>query len=387
MTRTDSLAAPTTASPANGPADPIQAVTHPDPYPYYLALATRAPFHRDEALGLWVAAGAAEVEAVLAHLDCRVRPTQQPVPPSLAGTPAGELFGRLIRMNDGAGHAPLKAIVLRAMAGIDLSAAHSCALALADALPLDPSRAASAVNRWMFTLPVLVVADLLGLPVSAEVAAQVAAYAAAMSPLATAANVEAGVAAATWLTDWLRRSQDACGPGGLLPVLREAAREADIDPAVLGANAIGLMIQACEATAGLIGNTLVRLGRDGAAVDNGPAIETLVARVAHDDPPVQNTRRFLAADATLCGMPVRAGDAVLVLLAAASHDAGAATQDGDSRPWTFGRGRHGCPGDALARVLAGATVNALLARGVQPRQLAGAFRYRPSVNARIPHFL
>ncbi len=88
------------------PADPLEAVTHPDPYPYYRALAARQPFGFDERLGLWVAAGPAEVAAVLSHPDCRVRPPTQPVPPALAGTAAGELFGRLIRMSDGAAHAP-----------------------------------------------------------------------------------------------------------------------------------------------------------------------------------------------------------------------------------------------------------------------------------------
>ena len=31
------------------PADPIAAVTHPDPYPYYRDLVARTPLYRDEA--------------------------------------------------------------------------------------------------------------------------------------------------------------------------------------------------------------------------------------------------------------------------------------------------------------------------------------------------
>jgi len=367
-------------------ADPISAVTHPDPYPYYRALARSQPFQFDATLKLWVAASAAAVAEVLDHPDGRVRPAGQPVPPALAGSAAGDLFGRLIRMNDGAAHAALKAIVLRQMATHDQADVHARAHRLAAALPRVDRDDGHEANRWMFTLPVLTVADLLGLPlerdtdghVSTRVAGFVATFAAAMSPLASPADVEAGVAAAQWLTQWT--GEHVADGNGLLHRLAQAAGNADIDPATLTANAVGLMIQACEATAGLIGNTLVHLGRSGW---RDADIEASVDLVARTDPPVQNTRRFMAADATLCGQAVRAGDAVLVLLAAAANDPAAAAQ---ARPWTFGAGRHGCPGDALARVLAACTVQALLARDVRPDRLLGGLGYRPSVNVRIPHF-
>jgi cytochrome P450 len=272
------------------------------------------------------------------------------------------------------------------MAALDLADVRARAQTLAAALPRVERDDSHEANRWMFTLPVLTVADLLGLPlerdadghVSTRVAGFVATFAAAMSPLASPADVEAGVAAARWLTQWA--GDHATDGDGLLRRLAQAAGEADIDPAALAANAIGLMIQACEATAGLIGNTLVYLGRSGWRDADIDASVDLVARI---DPPVQNTRRFMAADATLCGQAVRAGDAVLVLLAAAAHDSTAAER---ARPWTFGAGRHGCPGDALARVLAACTVQALLARDVRPDRLHANVSYRPSVNARIPNF-
>lgn len=368
--------------------DPLSAVTHPDPYPYYRELAASRPFFRDERLGLWVAAGRHEVAAVLAHPDCRVRPPAQPVPPSLAGTAAGDLFGRLVRMNDGAAHAPLKALLVPMLVGIDPDRAAQRSAAIARMLDADEdcrtAMSGDNVNRWLVTLPVVTVADLLGLAVAgergnaAEVAQHVAAYAAAQSPLADGQAVAAGARAAQWLGQWLA---DAAPGDGPLPALREAAHSAGIDPQAVAANIIGLLVQACEATAALAGSTLLRLGR-GASQREAP-LDDVVARVAQDDPPVQNTRRFLAADAQLCGHAVKAGDAVLVLLAAASCSGPA---DGE-RAWTFGHGRHACPGDRLAQALAAATVAALRARGADPVALARAFRYRPSLNARIPHFL
>ena len=64
------------------------------------------------------------------------------------------------------------------------------------------------------------------------------------------------------------------------------------------ANTIGYLSQAYEATAGLIGNTLVALGRHGDLRERAGAeagfLPAVIREVVRHDPPVQNTRRFLA---------------------------------------------------------------------------------------------
>src|SRR5262245_7010653 len=97
--------------------DPIAAVTHPDPYPYYADLVARAPLVRDERLGLWVAASAVAVASVLTSPRCRVRPTAEPVPAALAGSRAGDVFGRLVRREAGETHATPSAAAACALAG------------------------------------------------------------------------------------------------------------------------------------------------------------------------------------------------------------------------------------------------------------------------------
>src|SRR5258708_26582201 len=56
----DNMNTPIPAPPQN----PIQAVTHPDPYPYYRDLVLRRPLYYDETLRLLVAASADRVMAV-----------------------------------------------------------------------------------------------------------------------------------------------------------------------------------------------------------------------------------------------------------------------------------------------------------------------------------
>lgn len=78
------------------------------------------------------------------------------------------------------------------------------------------------------------------------------------------------------------------------------------------------------------------------------------------------------------GHAIQQGDALLVLLAAASRDS--------ARPFGFGHGRHACPGHTLATTIASAAVSTLLA---QPALIGHDLRwhYRPSANARIPEFI
>src|SRR6266566_4515470 len=98
----------TSPSSANGdraarpPADPIAAVTHPDPYPYYRELAARTPLYRDEARGLWVAASADAVTAVLTSALGRVRRPLGPAPrrgdrPAVEPGASGRVRARALR--------------------------------------------------------------------------------------------------------------------------------------------------------------------------------------------------------------------------------------------------------------------------------------------------
>jgi len=387
------------------PRDPIAAVTHPDPYPYYARLVAQTPFYRDETLGLWVAASAEAVTAALNSAACGVRPPSEPIPRHLLGTPVAAIFRHLIRMNDGAGHCPLKRVVTATLATVDPHQVAARSGAWARTL-VNESGATTAPERltdFALRLPVYVVASLLGLPDERlpSVAAWVGDFATCLAPGSDAAQVARGAAAADALLATFRAlliDQDGGHAGSLLAgFAREAGRAGSDGTDVIVANGIGLLSQAYEATAGLIGNTLLALAthheereRALAAPDTLPAI---VWEVLRHDPPVQNTRRFLARDGHVAGRALRAGDTVLVVLAAANRDPAANARPerfepsrADRRIFTFGAGGHACPGDDLAIAIAAAGVAQLLASGLAPERLRGAVTYRMSANVRIPLF-
>jgi len=338
--------------------------------------------HRDDSLGLWIAASAAAVAAVLTNETCRVRPPAEPVPKGLVGTPAGDLFGRLVRMNDGVYHARTKPTVSATLAMLDAAPVAGQAREAAQALiaELDPAGHPACIMDVAFRLSAYVLAGLLGLPVVVrpDIAARAGELVGALAPGATPSAIERGGAAAS----------------GLLAAMRTLPRYRSAIPDQV-ANAVGFFSQSYEATAGLIGNTLVTLARHPdvreRVAGEPAALASVVGEVARYDSPVQNTRRWVAAAGVVAGQAMAEGDTVLVVLAAANRDPAANGNPErfdpsrrERRVFTFGAGAHACPGETLAVTIATAGVAALLAAGVLPERVAAAPAYRPSLNTRVP---
>lgn len=362
------------------PAHPLLAVTHPDPYPYYAALARERPLYRDETLGLWVASHPDTILAVMRDPAARVRPPSEPVPRGLCPGPAGELFSRFVRMNDSALHTRLKALLATF---IHEQGSRPCT----PFWPAVPAGDAADVDRYLTAAPVHAQAAFLGLgaALQADSATQIAVFLAALPATASADAIAAGHAAAQALQSRLESLLLAGDASPALRTLREDGARAEVPAAMMAANLAGLLFQSCEAGAGLLGNALVHIGRRGlsagAARADAPAI---LDHVLRHDPPVHNTRRFLADTITIGGQQVEAGQTVLLVLAAA------ATVQPDAG-WTFGAPGlgaqgHACPGHSLARRHAAGALAHLLQTGVDPAALASHFRYRPLPNARVPQF-
>jgi cytochrome P450 len=353
------------------PTDPIAAVVQPDPYPYYAHLRLQRPLYFDEGLGLWVAASSAAVEAALAHPGLRVRPPAEPVPKALAGTPAGEVFALLVRMNDGDFHRQHRPEVERNVARFRRADVAAAAAGAALDLAGDVD-----ANTLLGSIPVRAIARLLGVP-------------------------DTQLQATTWwVMDFVNGIAPQAAPEAIA-LASEAARELMAQGEAQGldqarcANRIALMQQSLDATAGLIGNTARRVLEHPDDVGAGglDAWRRVAAEVARWDAPVQNTRRWAASDVQLEGEAVAKGQCVLVLLASANRDE-ALNADPDrfdpqrplARSLGFGAGPHGCPGEAIAIELAAAALRALDEAGHLERLFNRSSGFRPLFNARIPVF-
>lgn len=394
-----------TESPAlPSPANPFAAVGHPDPYPYYAALAARHPFDFDASLGLWVAAGPQAVAAVLRHPACGVRPVGARVPAALTDGAAGDWFGELVRMNDGAAHASLKPWLSARLATLRTDAAAISRLreasqaACADAYLACGDSPPARLDDFVFRQPIYALAAWLGVApaqwadVYDDVHTLVAAMAEAGSPSPRKEVLARGHRAAATLRhridDWL---DNGAAPGTWLrETARRAARGEGPDDDALAANIAGLFTQTHDACAGLVANSLRRIARRATALVQPDELRTaaaVVGEILRLDPPVQNTRRFLLAPAVIGERTLAPGEGILVLLAATpATDATHATHAHDNLAPTFGQGPHTCPGHSPAVTVAAVGVQAILASRVDLKMLAGGTACHPLANVRIARF-
>lgn len=151
----------------------------------------------------------------------------------------------------------------------------------------------------------------------------------------------------------------------------------------IAANRIGLLVQACDATAGLIGGAV----RYAPAVPAEVSTEALLAEVLRLDPPVRATRRVTTAALRLGGREIGPDAPLLLRFDAANRDPAGHTEPDRFVPGrsgaalTFGAGPRGCPGERHALALAAGVVDVLRRRCTGPDR---PVRYQPQPTLRIP---
>jgi cytochrome P450 len=274
------------------------------------------------------------------------------VPDPGRGAPPGTmtwLWQNVARFSEGADHARRRSLAADLLRPVDPGRLRAAARDQANAV-IDAAggRPFDVMSRAARSVPGRVLAAALGATDPAEVAGLLAPVAAVYQPgPADPATADASVAR---LAGLLGRPGEDGGPDE-----RVAAR-------------IGLLIQAYDATAGLIGNAVAAAARAPGrrAPGHEPAtepVEALVERTLRADPPVLVTRR-IAPDGATVALDLTSGDLVGQL--------------------EFGWGPHACPGADHARALAEGVIEPLLARC---RWTGAQIRYPPPPALRVPERL
>jgi len=172
-----------------------------------------------------------------------------------------------------------------------------------------------------------------------------------------------------------------------------ATGEPDTDVLMI-CNLIGLFIQCYDGGRGLLCNVLLSLaGQDKQPINKKDAefYNKLVAETLRWDPPVHNTRRIANKDISLGSETIKAGETILIMLAAANLDDRVFKDPGlfdlmrsnNDVHLTFGAGGHNCIAKYFSIGLAVDTCRFLVSNFQNITILQKEFSYEPQLNVRL----
>jgi cytochrome P450 len=164
--------------------------------------------------------------------------------------------------------------------------------------------------------------------------------------------------------------------------------EKDWDEAII-CNLVSLFIQCYDAGRGLLCNALQNMAKY--ADHKSTDWRLLINENLRYDPPVHNTRRIAARDIVIDGQTIKAGEIIMVVLAAANLDDAVfadpnrfdLTRENSDRHLTFGTGGHNCLAKYFCIDIAVEACRFLAENYRQIDILQKEFTYEPQLNVRL----
>ncbi|MFY0405932.1 cytochrome P450 [Solicola sp. PLA-1-18] len=362
-----------------------------DPYPALASLRRIGPMVRHETRGTWLATSHAAVSAVLRDRAFgRVWTDREP---AAQMKPFNDLHQHQMMENEPPQHTRLRRLVAGAFGRGHVERMRPRVQALASEL-LDAfdGPVVDVVGAYAEPLPVLVIADLLGVP--GEDHELLRDWSQAIVKMyehdVPASTRDAAVAASTAFSDYVRafvaeRRHDPREDlvTDLIAATEEGGRLSEDE---LVASVVLLLNAGHEASVNAFGNGLASLLQRPdqlARVTSGEvSVESALEELLRFDAPLQLFERTCLRDSVVLGTPVAAGETVACLMGSANRDAAVFAEPDDldvardPNPHVgFGMGVHFCLGAPLARLELQISLGELLRRhpglsatGVAPRR-------------------
>ncbi len=378
-----------------------------DPYPLLRRLRSECPVYRSGSRYLLTRHD--DVAAVLrdprfsAKRPTRVRENAASAPAGPTGARMRAMMafrGRQMLESDPPDHTRLRGLANHAFAARTIAAMHGRIQGLVDDL-LDAvvSRGEmDAIAAIAYPLPVIVIAELLGVP--PEDRDLIRRWSAGAIPFLDGfRNPIAAEASWQGFGDYLRgiiADRRAAPRDDLLTAFLAAEDGGSrLDEEELLAMCILLLIAGHETTTNLIGNGLLTLLRHpdqlALARDDPARLASAVEEVLRYEGPVQIAARVATVECEIAGVPIAAGTPLTLHLGAANRDPARFTDPDrfDSartgpRHLAFGQGAHYCLGSVLARMEAEITLGTMLRRLPDLRLASAEVEWRRNITWRGP---
>jgi cytochrome P450 len=313
-----------------------------------------------------------------------------PIPPELA-----ELINRHVLTTDGEDHRRLRRLVTKAFTPKMVEQLRPRIQEIADELVdgMEPRGEADLVDSFAFPLPIIVIAELIGIP--AEDRDRFRTWSNTfVSPVlgdeALGRFLEHTREFLTYLTELFERRR-AEPADDLVSALLHADEQGDsLKENELFSMMILLIVAGHETTVSLIANSVLTLlthPQEFERLHNDPALVPAAVEelLRYDSPVERSITRLAATDVAIGGHTIRRGEPVVAVLGSANRDvarfADPARLDLDRehvRHVGFGRGKHFCLGAPLARLETEIALTTLLRRlpGLRLAVPPESLRYR-----------
>lgn len=385
--------------------DPFSRDVVADPYPHYARLRIEAPVCHVPEQGLWMVTRYEDVAAIL-H-DPATFSSAEGMGALMAGrvgpnrVNGGLLLGsglgapRVLIATDPPEHSRLRRLVSRAftpraIAGLEPHLREVCDTLVDDLLAAADRGEGDLVAQLAFPFPVIVIAELLGIPPERRSDfkrwsdALVGALAGDGSPSGSQAVLAEMF---TYLSEVVERRRRQPGDDVISRLVggTDPDDPDSLDPAEITLFSILLLVAGNETTTNLIGNGAAALAAHPEQArrlrEDPTLLPAAIEEILRWDAPVQGLFRSTTTDVDVAGVILPADAMVMVCFASANRDSrhfpDADRFDIARRPTdhlAFGHGIHSCLGGSLARLEARLVGEALLARDIRLAPGPGAQR-------------
>jgi cytochrome P450 len=375
-----------------------------DPYPLYARLRDEAPVYWDPYLHAWVVTRYDDVVHVLTHYSAHCAPTPQQLAAlgMEALEPVAEVMVRQMLFLDNPAHFRVRRLAAAAFTPRRVEGLRDHIAKVVHGLldQVQDRESMDIVADLARPLPAIVSAELLGLPTQDW--PQLTAWSCAFGEILgnfqqNPDRAAAGLRSVNEMTAYLRDAIDALARRpreGLLSALVNARVDGDrlsIDEVI--ANTIITMVGGQETTTNLIGNgvlSLLRRPDQWERLTSEPSLlGSAVEELLRFESPSQHTARLAREDTELRGVPIRRGQGVIAVMAAANRDPEHFADPDrldlgrrDNHHVAFGWAAHACFGAALARIEGQEAFRALTRRMGGMRMTDTNLTWRPNLGLR-----
>jgi pimeloyl-[acyl-carrier protein] synthase len=343
-----------------------------DPYPLYRRLRESDPVAWDPFLHAWVVTNYAGVLTVLHKFSADRTATPEQLAAMGLGSlqPVAEVMVRQMLFMDAPAHTRLRGLCSSAFTSRRVDHLRPHIQEIADDLidKVLPQGRMDVIADFAAPLPAIVTAELLGVPTSDH--QQLKSWSADFAEMLgnfqhNPDRVSRVLRTVDEMTRYFRaaiREQERHPRNGLVQLLVNASEGGSrLSEDEVIANIIVTMVGGQETTTNLIGNGLLTLIRNPAALaqlrDDASIIESGVEELLRYESPSQHTARLAPDDLVLGDKQIKKRDAVMAVMAAANRDPARFPDPDrldltrkDNRHVAFGWAAHFCFGAPLARI-------------------------------------